>query len=188
MGNPFRSIERGVRRAVSNPVALFTGGIGGAPIANAASGNRAAAFALGGMLGGQAYLAADRMGNQPQPVDDVGQAYAAMTRDAWATYVQTFMPFENKLIEYAGDSSQPVQAMQRASTTVNRVFDRQQADSADRLHSMGLTLDADEQAAVDRGYGLARTLADVGAQNRARETTVARQRSILGNPNPLGGA
>ncbi len=57
----------------------------------------------------------------------------------------------------------------------------------ERLRGLGLTLSADEQHAMDRSTGLSRSLADVGAQNTARDQTLARQQSILGNPAPTIG-
>lgn len=110
--------------------------------------------------------------------------YAALTRDMWDTYVSDFMPYENRLIKFATDRNAPADAMARASMLVNQSFDQQQATSQRRLRGMGLTLDADEQRAADRGWGLAKSLADVTAQNNARDVTVARQKGVLGNPMP----
>lgn len=113
-----------------------------------------------------------------------GDAYAALTRDMWNTYVSSFMPYENKLIKFATDRNAPLEAMQKASGFVADSFDAQQGASQRRLQGLGLTLDTDEQKAADRAYGLARSLADVSAQNNARDTTIARQQSVLGNPTP----
>lgn len=112
--------------------------------------------------------------------------FAALTRDQWATYVSTFVPLENQLIDYATDAARPDQAMAEASTRVNAAFDAQQGATDRRLRGLGVALDADEQAAQRKSYGLARSLADVGAQNLARDLTVRRQQSVLGNPAPQG--
>lgn len=114
----------------------------------------------------------------------VGDAYAALTRDQWNTYVQTFVPIENKLIGYASDPGVVTSAMADASQDITGAFDAQQASTGRRLKGMGLTLDADEQRASDKSFGLAKSLADVGAQNTARDVTVQRQQNILGNPAP----
>lgn len=114
--------------------------------------------------------------------------FAALTRDQWATYVSTFVPLENQLIDYATDTGRPDAAMAEASTRVNAAFDAQQGATDRRLRGLGVTLDADEQAAQQKSYGLARSLTDVGAQNLARDLTVRRQQSMLGNPAPQGGA
>lgn len=114
----------------------------------------------------------------------VGDAYARLTRDQWYTYVNTFVPIENKLIQYATDPTVVSGAMQNASEGVTGSFDAAQAGAARRLQSMGVTLGADEQKASDRSYGLAKSLADVGAQNNARDLTRSRQQSIIGNPAP----
>ena len=114
----------------------------------------------------------------------VGDAYAALTRDQWYTYMNTFVPIENKLIEYATDPTVVSNAMASASQDVTGSFAAQQASTARRLQGLGVTLNADEQQASDRSMGLAKSLADVGAQNVARDVTRQRQASILGNPAP----
>lgn len=110
--------------------------------------------------------------------------FAQLTRDQWASYVQNFVPFENKLIQYATEPGVVGGAMAAASQDVNASFDNRQAATTRRLGSLGLTLNADEQQASTRSFGLARSLADVQAQNSTRDATVARQQSILGNPSP----
>ena len=114
----------------------------------------------------------------------VGDAYARLTRDQWYTYVNTFVPIENKLIQYATDPTVVSNAMENASQDVTGAFDAAQAGAQRRLQGMGVTLDADQQKASDRSYGLAKSLADVGAQNNARDLTRSRQQSIIGNPAP----
>lgn len=47
-----------------------------------------------------------------------------------------------------------------------------------------MSLNADEQQAQQRSFGLSKSLADVGAQNMAGAITRQRQQSILGNPAP----
>lgn len=111
-------------------------------------------------------------------------AYAALTRDAWIRYVSTWVPYEDKLIEFATDPTQAATAMSEASAFVDQSFRQQQGATQRRLSGLGLRLDADEQSAVDRSYGLAKSLADVSAQNMARDQTIARQQSVLGNPAP----
>jgi hypothetical protein len=108
--------------------------------------------------------------------------YAALTRQQWADYVATFVPIENTLIKYATDSTLPGQAMAKASENVGAAFDMAQGSTQRKLAGMGVELSGDEQAAQDKAYGLSRSLADVGAQNLARNATVARQQAIIGNP------
>jgi len=129
----------------------------------------------------------------PNPVSSTGMpggkhsasdTFAAITRQQWADYVSTFVPIENQLIKYATDPTVVSSAMSEASGNVNAAFDAQQASTQRRLQGMGVTLDADEQAAQTKATGLARSLADVGAQNTARDLTVQRQQGILGNPAP----
>lgn len=114
----------------------------------------------------------------------VGDAYAALTRDQWYTYMNTFVPIENKLIEYATSPTVVADAMASASEDTKGAFASADASADRRLKGFGVTLDEDEQRSSDRSFGLAASLADVGAQNTARDATRQRQQSILGNPAP----
>lgn len=127
---------------------------------------------------------ANPYGVAPGAKDFAGQNYAALTRDMWASWTTNFLPFENDLIEYASDPEVVTRAQQAASENVNFAFDAQQQSTQRRLKGLGLTLDADEQRASDRSYGLARSLADVTAQNVAGARTRERQQNVLGNPAP----
>lgn len=112
------------------------------------------------------------------------QTYAALTRQQWQNYQQFSVPFENRLISYSSDPAVVTDAMREASTDARRAFASRATASQRGLREMGLSLDADEQRAVDRSRGLAASLADVHAQNTARDATLARQQSVLGNPTP----
>ena len=113
-----------------------------------------------------------------------GDTFAALTRAQWADYVKTFVPIENQLIDYSMSPETVTNAMADASANVNDAFVAQEAATGRRLKGLGLELNADEQAAQKRSYGLAKSLADVQAQNLARDATVQRQQSLLGNPAP----
>lgn len=123
-------------------------------------------------------------GNKSAPSTYASDTFAALTREQWQSYITNFVPYENKLIEYATDPAVVTNTMQEASSDVNSAFDNRAASNTRRLTGLGLTLDATEQAASTRSTGLARSLADVNAQNTSRDATVARQQSILGNPMP----
>lgn len=116
-----------------------------------------------------------------------GDTFAALTRAQWQDYVSQFVPLENQLIQYATDPGVVSNAMQKASTNVNQSFDAAQASAARRLKGYGVTLSPEEEAAQKRSFGLARSLADVQAQGLARDMTLTRQRSVLGNPAPQAG-
>ena len=119
----------------------------------------------------------------------VSDQYAALTRQQWNEYLTVLgVPQENKLIDYATNPATVSNAMSEASSDVNQAFDRQADVSTRRLQGLGLTLTPEEQTASTRQTGLARSVADVGAQNRVRDQTIARQQSILGNPAPQIGA
>ena len=110
--------------------------------------------------------------------------FASVTRQQWSDYVNTFVPIENQLIKYATDPSVVSSAMSQASTGVNNSFDAQQGITQRHLQGLGVNLSPEEQQAQTKATGLSRSLADVGAQNNARDLTMQRQQSILGNPAP----
>lgn len=123
-------------------------------------------------------------GNDSGPSTYASDTFAALTREQWNSYITNFVPYENKLIEYATDPAVVSNSMKEASSDVNSAFDNQAGATQRRLTGLGLTLDASEQQAMTRSTGLARSLADVNAQNTSRDATIARQQSIIGNPMP----
>lgn len=125
-------------------------------------------------------------GINPNSKTYANDTFAAITREQWNNYVNTFVPIENQLIKYATDPTVVSDAMKDASTGVNQAFDAQQGATQRKLKGLGVTLSGDEQAAQTRSMGLTRGLADVQAQNTARDLTVQRQQSILGSPAPQG--
>lgn len=110
--------------------------------------------------------------------------FAALTREQWANYVETYVPIENQLIAYATDTTLPGKEMAKASENVTNAFAAQEGATQRRLSGLGVSLSADEQQAQQRSTGLAKSLADVQAQNLARTATVSRQQNLLGNPAP----
>lgn len=114
------------------------------------------------------------------------QNFEALTREQWYDYLSTFVPIENQLIEQATDTTLPGKAMQAASEDVNASFAAQEGATQRRLTGLGLQLTPEQKAASTRATSLNKSLTDVGAQNMARDLTVQRQQSILGNPAPQG--
>lgn len=112
------------------------------------------------------------------------QTYAALTRQQWADYVATYVPIENKMIEFATDITQPAKAMAAASENVSDAFAMQEGDFQRRLQGLGTTLTADEQAAQTRAAGLSKSLADVQAQNIAGTQTRELQYGLMGAAPP----
>lgn len=125
-------------------------------------------------------------GGDDGPNDQASQEFAAATRQQWSDYMNTFVPIENNLIKYATDPNTVSNAMSSASTDVNNAFDAQTGATQRRLSGLGATLSPDEQQAQTLSSGLTRSLADVQSQNTARDLTVQRQQSIMGNPAPQG--
>ena len=131
-----------------------------------------------------ANLNTNPFGLDPGSKTYASDTYAALTRQQWGDYLNTTgVPYENKLIDYT-DPSVVANNMTSASQNVNGAFDRQAGATQRRLTGLGLTLTPEEQAASDRSLGLARSLADVNAQNTVRDQTIARQQAVLGNPAP----
>lgn len=112
------------------------------------------------------------------------QNFEALTREQWLNYMNTFVPIENQLIEQATNPELVTQAMDTASQNVGQSFDSQQAATQRRFRGLGLQLTPEQKTAADRATNLSRSLADVNAQNMARDLTTRRQQSILGNPAP----
>ncbi len=102
----------------------------------------------------------------------------------WDVGASTRRWVDNKLGLNGGKKTVVSDAMTNASDIVDQSFDTQQAASQRRLKGLGLKLNEQEQAESNKSFGLARSLADVGAQNAVRDQTVARQKAILGNPVP----
>ena len=117
-------------------------------------------------------------------MNTASQTFAALTRQQWLNYVNTFVPIENQLIDYATNPNTVSGAMANASTDVQNAYAAQQGQTDRRLAALGTSLTPDEQAAQQRSFGLSKSLADVQAQNTARDLTRQRQQSILGNPAP----
>ena len=110
--------------------------------------------------------------------------YAALTRQQWADYVATYVPIENKLIDFATDATQPAKAMAAASQNVQNAFGAQEGDFQRKMQGLGVTMTADEQAAQTRAAGLSKSLADVQAQNVAQTQTRSLQYGLMGAPSP----
>lgn len=156
-----------------------------------------AGFKLGGILGNP-FLNPDAVANgqlkkwtgggDDAPSTTASDTFAAVTRQQWSNYVNTFIPIENKLIQYATDPTVVSSAMSGASSDVHNAFDASQGGIQRRLAGLGTSLSPDEQAASTRSTGLEEGLADVQAQNTARDLTTQRQQSILGSPVPTAGA
>lgn len=128
-----------------------------------------------------------RRGGSGAPANSADQAFASLTREMWSNYLRDTVPLENRLISYSSDPGVVTNAMDEAGRDARRAFESRAAVAQRGLRAQGLTLDADERGVVDRTTSLSRSLADVNAQNVARDTTLARQQSILGNPSPAGG-
>jgi len=111
-------------------------------------------------------------------------AFAAITRQQWDDYLQNYVPLENRLIQYATDEQAPQDAAYLAGRGIGQQFDRQRESTQRRLAGMGLQLTPEEQAAADKSSRLNESLATVGAMNNARDATLDRQRSVIGNPTP----
>jgi hypothetical protein len=123
-----------------------------------------------------------------KPKDFAQQTFAAITRQQWDDYLRYYVPIENELINYATNPQTVQDAVMNARTDVDNAFDAQVGVDERRNRGLGISLAPDEQNAVDRSRGLARSLADVSAANLTTERVRDRQQSLLGNPSPTVGA
>lgn len=124
------------------------------------------------------------MGLNPRSQNFAQNAYAMLTRQQWDDYLTNYVPVENRLINYAMDEDAPVQAAERAGRDIGASFGRQRESTQRRLGGMGLQLTPEEQSAADKSSRISESLATVGAMNNARDATLQRQQSVLGNPSP----
>jgi len=131
-------------------------------------------------------LSGTSLGYNPSDPNYANDTFAAITKQQWNDYVSNFVPIENQLIKYATDPTQVTTAMQDASTGVQQAFAQQPGIQQRQFKALGVTPGADETAAATRQTGLQASLADVQAQNTARDLTKQRQESILGSPAPQG--
>lgn len=115
-----------------------------------------------------------------QPNLTAADQMAALTRQQWADYVSLFMPYENDLIEYATSPETVTKAVESARTNVDQAFEAQRGIAGRRLRANQQALTPEEQAAADKQANLSQSLAQVGAENMARQATIGRQRGILG--------
>lgn len=129
-------------------------------------------------------------GSLGRPRDYAQSTFAALTRQQWDDYLRNYVPVENELIRYATDPNAVGDAIMNARTAVDQSFDAQAGIQERQLRGLGVTLRGDEQRAVERSTGLARSLADVTAANVTGERVRDRQQALLGNPAPQiqGGA
>lgn len=111
---------------------------------------------------------------------------AALARDQWDTYLQTFMPLENNLVSYAQNKALPGENAERAIEAVSGAFEAQTGMTERRMKAYGIQASPEQKAALDRSTKLNQSLAEVQAGNTARDTTLQRQRSIMGGA-PQGG-
>jgi hypothetical protein len=139
---------------------------------------------FGGISGGIGSIKTGISGTPAKPDTSASDTYAALTQEQWQNYVNTFVPIENQLINYATDKTQPAQAMAAAHQDVQGAYGVQAGTQARQLAGEGVTLNAPQAASAKRELGLSSALADVQGQNVARDLTINRQQSILGNPAP----
>ncbi len=118
-------------------------------------------------------------GGQPSG-GTAAQQMAALTRQQWADYVSLFMPYENELIDYAMNPEVVTKSVDKARADVDTAFQVQEGVNQRRLRAQQQTLSPEEQAAADKQTQLSKSLAEVGAENTARQATIGRQRGILG--------
>jgi len=113
---------------------------------------------------------------------DANSLYTQVTQSEWQNYLQNFVPIENQLISFAQDPNKPAQAMAAAQTNVDQSMAQQPEIQANREAQYGIKLDNAGQQAAATNTNLTTALAGVDAQNRAKDTTIQQQQSIIGSP------
>lgn len=103
----------------------------------------------------------------------------SITRDQYADYLRNFYGIEQRLLDYATDSGLPMADAMKAAGRVEQSFDRLPGQIDRRQRRMGLTMDADQQAELDRQANLAEGRATGMAANRAAARTYDRQNAVL---------
>lgn len=151
----------------------------------------AGAGAAPGLMGGQqaaggtvAGRGSAYMGLNPGSKTFAQDAFAALTRQQWDQYLNTYVPSENNLIQYAMDETLPQDSAALAGRGIGQAFQAQRGATDRRLAGMGLQLTDEERAAADKSSRLSESLATVGAMNNASNAAVQRQQSVIGNPSP----
>ncbi len=104
----------------------------------------------------------------------------ALARDQWNTYLSMFLPVEDNAIQWMTDPTLGTKAAERSIGYVDQAFTANAASAERRRRAYGITLNPEEQAAVDRRNNVQESLAKVQAANGARDTTQMLQRSMMG--------
>jgi predicted membrane-bound mannosyltransferase len=109
-------------------------------------------------------------------------ALGTVTANEWSDYMQHFVPYENQLIQYAQDPNRPQKDMQTA-LGIQQAGNAQEPGIEQRqLAQYDTKLTAEEQTESNKQRGLNDALANVTAQNKAKDTAVANQMGIMGTP------
>jgi len=114
-------------------------------------------------------------------IGSVATQIGAVSQQEWSTYLQHFVPYENQLIQYAMDPNQVTQATSQALATQEQANSQATGIQANNLAQMETSLTPEEKAAVDKQRGLSNSLANVQAQNKAKDVTVANQMGVMGS-------
>ena len=111
------------------------------------------------------------------------QQLGSISQNEWSTYLQHFMPIENTLLQYAQNTALPEQNAQ-AALGIQEQANTQGAGIQERqLAQYDTSLNPEEAAAAKKATGISNAVANVQAQNQAKDVTVANQMSIMGTPS-----
>ena len=113
---------------------------------------------------------------------DASQQLAAVTASEWGTYLQHFVPEENQLIQYAMDPNKAGENMKLALGMQEQANTQAEGIQARRLAQEDVKLTPEQQAIAEKQRGISNATANVTAQNKAKDVTVANQMGILGAP------
>lgn len=126
-------------------------------------------------LGGSPYSFSTNRNSPTYASDTLG----VITRDQYSDYLRNFYGVEQRLLDYATDAGLPAADAMKAAGQVGASFDRLPGQIERRQRRMGVSLDADQQAELDRQADLAEGRATGMAANRAASRTYDRQNAVL---------
>lgn len=107
---------------------------------------------------------------------------ASVSQGQWQDYLANFVPMENQAIQFAMDPNAAATAMSEAAGIQTQAQAQAPGIASRRLAQFDTQLTPDQQAAQSRQSTISNNLATVGAENQAKDVTVAEQMGIMGAP------
>lgn len=110
------------------------------------------------------------------------QQLGAISSAQWNDYMQTFVPQENLLLQYAMDPNYAAKQMQTAQGLQQQANQQASGIQARQLAQYDTTLTPEQAAAAKKQTGITGALAEVQTANQAKDLAAQTQLGILGAP------